>query len=216
MRVSQQKAKAALTAVEIIVVIAVIALLALVFLPGLAKAKGRSSRIGCPNNLKQIALSFKTWALDNNDHYPAQVSMTNGGAMELMAKPSVFPLFQVMSNELSTPKVLLCPLDKERSATANFANVLADTNLSYFLALDVNQENPSMWLAGDRNFTNCKTPPTALLAVSSNSILGWDKRMHNKCGNICFADGSVSGFDNLSLRRAIQTVGQSTNRLIVP
>src|SRR5205085_8808294 len=103
-----------------------IALLAAIFLPALAKSKARSSRLGCTNCLKQIGLAFRSWSLDNNDQFPMRVSVTNGGTMELVASGVVYPHFQVMSNELSTPKILLCPNDEKRSYATNFAVDLTD------------------------------------------------------------------------------------------
>jgi competence protein ComGC len=89
----RSKSAKAFTVTELMVTIACVALLAAVFLPALAKSKARSSRIGCTNNLKQIGLAFRTWAIDNNNLYPMHVSVTNAGTMELAASGVVFPHF---------------------------------------------------------------------------------------------------------------------------
>jgi len=86
-------------------------------LPALARAKARAQRINCTNNLKQVGLSFKTWALDNGDAFPMKVAEaagvrqaawvyrdTTGGTIN--QHRGVNMIFGVMSNELSTPKVL--------------------------------------------------------------------------------------------------------------
>jgi hypothetical protein len=57
-------------------------------------AQAEGERIQCVNNLKQIGLAMRIWAGDNNDKYPTSL--------------------MVMSNELSTPKILICPSDKAR------------------------------------------------------------------------------------------------------
>src|SRR2546427_9718150 len=93
---------------ELSIVVSVLALLAMAIIPARTSNKARASRIHCVCNLKQIGLSFRTWALDNQGNYPMQVSITNHGAMELVGTGLLFSVFQVMSNELSTPRVLLC------------------------------------------------------------------------------------------------------------
>jgi hypothetical protein len=80
----------------------------------LAKAKERAGAIACVNNLKQFGLAVRIWASDNSDSNP----------------PSVLS----MSNELSTPKILVCPADVNRQVAADWASFTM-ANCSYeFLA----------------------------------------------------------------------------------
>jgi prepilin-type N-terminal cleavage/methylation domain-containing protein len=92
--------KKAFTLIELLVVIAIIAILAAMLLPALARAKARAQRINCTNNLKQIGLSFKTFAIDNGDRYPMSVPVGEGGPATV-APGTLWQVFQVMSNELN-------------------------------------------------------------------------------------------------------------------
>ena len=205
----------AFTLTELLLIIAGIALLTALFLPALARSKARSSRIGCANGMKQIGLSFLTWSLDNNDHFPMQVSVTNGGTMELSRGEVVYPHFQVLSNELSTPRILLCPNDEKRSYATNFALDLTDKNLSYFVNIDATNRDGSSLLSGDRNITNRVRAGSRSVPLTKADIIAWTKEMHHEKGHLGFGDGRVDSFSNGSVGAAIN-IGNATNWLAVP
>ena len=126
----------AFTLIELLVVIAIIAILAALLLPALAAAKRKAQRINCVSNTKQIAVAFRIWEGDHSDGSPWPFSTASGGAQENIysavdsAASAGFGLtnvFVVMSNELSTPKLLYCPSDGIRHATTNFASFCITT-----------------------------------------------------------------------------------------
>ncbi len=110
---------------------------AAMLLPALGKAKERAQSINCVNNMKQIGLSFRQWSVDNKDLFPWQVSVTNGGTMELAIQgaDNIDPNpihFEVLSNELNTTRILICPGDTTKTAAFKFQNLKA-YNVSYQL-----------------------------------------------------------------------------------
>jgi hypothetical protein len=219
MRISARRNRAqrssAFTLTELLVFVACVGLV-VVLLPTLVRPRVHVSRINCANNLKQVGLSFLTWALDNQDLFPMQVSVTNGGTMELVASGVVYPHFEVMSNELSTPKILLCPADEKRSYATNFSFGLRDTNLSYFVNMDATKGDGSRLLCGDRNITNRARPGSRLVPLTRADTIGWTKEMHQEKGYLIFGDGRVDSFNNGSVRKAIRIGVGTTNWLAVP
>jgi len=207
----------AFTLLEALLVTAVLALLLAVFLPALAKPRARVKKISCVNCLKQVGLGFRIWAGDNGDRFPVQLSVTNGGTMELVPGGAAFPHFQVLSNELNTPKVLVCPEDRGRRPATTFVTGFDDSHLSYFVGLDAQDGQPQAFLSGDSNLeVDGKPVRPGLLVLATNSAAGWTAARHAYGGNVAFADGSVQAFNSAGLRAALARTSAATNRLAVP
>jgi prepilin-type processing-associated H-X9-DG protein len=205
------------TLVALLVIVAVLAILAAMLLPALAAAKKKSSKIDCVNNLKQCGLAFRIWEGDNSDKYPMATSMTNGGTMEYITGADTFRHFLVMSNELSTPKILICPADTTRTAAISFAR-LKNENVSYFVGLDADDADPQRFLDGDRNITGAAEPENGILKLVPGGPVSWTAAIHNNQGNLGLADGSVQQFSNSGLRQALKNSGDATNvwRIALP
>jgi hypothetical protein len=58
------------------------------------EARKEAEKIACVNNLKQLGLALRVWALNNGDRHPSSLGQ--------------------MSNELNTVRVLLCPSDEAK------------------------------------------------------------------------------------------------------
>src|SRR6478736_1205926 len=204
MKARHAKPNFGFTTIDFILVIVALAGILLVILPTWARSRrGRVARVSCTSNLKQIGLAFRIWAGDNEDKFPAQVSITNGGAMEIAMQGSPYEVFLVMSNELNTPKILLCPddLNQKRAAAVVFAgwnapnskttvtSFPATNTLSYFVGLEADDTKPVTILSGDDHFSIAGAKPSrGLLSLSTNTSVEWRKERHPKQGNIALAD----------------------------
>jgi prepilin-type processing-associated H-X9-DG protein len=218
----QKQRTEALTRVEILVIIAVLAILAALFLPRLTKKTPRSNsrtralQINCVNNLKQVGLSFRIWEGDNNNQYPMSVSVTNGGGRELIAAGNVAGCFQVMSNELSTPKILVCPADKSRVSAASFQKDFDNSHVSYFIGLDASESYPKQIMSGDDNLADFGVPVKSGLVLISSDYVSWIDGRHGSSGNILYADGSVSEVSVAGLHAALRLATNGINAFAIP
>jgi hypothetical protein len=146
-----------------------------------------------------------------------QVSITNGGSMEHAVAGNAAPTFLILSNELSSPKVLVCFADSNRVAAVSFARGLNNSNVSYFIGVDASEENPESIISGDDNFAVDGMPvKSGLLNLWSNAPVIWTAARHHFAGNIGLADGRVVTTSSATLTNLIQQTGLATNRLAIP
>jgi len=158
----------------------------------------------------------------------------------------VFSMFLVMSNELNTPKIVYCPseFDNNRSQATTFLGTQTgtiatgttfyrrDLNVSYFIGVDADDNNPQMFLTGDHNMgylingvepttqifgvglaanfcpslgTNYDTPPNVKSAATA--WVCWGDNQHTKLGNIAFTDSHVETLNRSSLQEACKSTG---------
>jgi hypothetical protein len=206
---------AALTLTEVLVVITVLLVLAVLFLLIRPTTDHRAAdEINCLSNLRQIGISFRIWGEDRGGDYPMQMSITNGGAMELIATGNVAACFQVMSNVLANPRILICPADVRRQAAPDFGAGFGRQKISYFIGLDALDTQPQTMLSGDDNLmVNSKRVQSGILNLHSNDTLAWTGERHHGVGNILLGDGSAQETLNADLT---STARLATNRLAIP
>ncbi len=204
-----------LSLVEVLFIVVTVAAVLAVLLPMLTRPRPKGgTRIRCTSNLKQVGLAYRLWSNDHEDQFPF-ASTKAESSMAWVNSPQVFRHFQVMSNELVTPKVLVCPNDSRRTKTADFVN-FANTNLSYFVGLDAHEAQPQSILSGDRNITGGTLSNGFMRRLSSNSLAGWETNLHQGSGNLGLGDGSVQQVTAQSLQRQLQAQPLPVIRVAIP
>ena len=186
-----------MTLIELLCVMGIIAMLAALLLPALSQAQSRARRLQCINHLHQVGVGFVNFANEHNGQFPMAVPMSAGGTLELAQGGYhiegdfyfSFRHFQAASNELVTPKMVVCPADTRPPATS-FAT-LSNASLSYFIGVNAEFARPASILAGDRNLTNDYATPGTLVRLGGNYPLHWTEELHRFKGNLLFSDGHV-------------------------
>lgn len=149
-------------------------------------------------------MAARIFADDNNDQWP--------GAQVVNAAD----YFLILTNELSTPKIVHCPADKMRQASVDFANFTTQ-NISYFASLSAVSTSPEMFLFGDRNLMADGRPlGPGRESITPGQQLSWTKQLHVEQGNIARGDGSVQMYSLHALSRAQSNKAFATNLLLFP
>lgn len=193
------------------------------FLPRMTRAGRPSSRVNCIFHIKQLGLAYRMWANDNSGQFPwvVESSPTNGGTLSYAASTNIWRHFQIISNEVNTPKVFVCPEDRARTKVATWDAFTNNSHLSFFVGLDASEALPQTILTGDRNLAISNQLLLGVVMLSANDALSWTKEIHNAAGNVGLGDGSAQQVYNGSLLTkqfdaAFQSATSSVLRLSFP
>jgi hypothetical protein len=219
MRISVPK-RSGITRTDVLIAVSAAALLGYVSLPRLTICRADARRISCVNNLKQTGVALRTWASEHDNRFPWTVPQNEGGTLEFQRTLGVFRLFQIASQELTTPKVLWCPADASRVRATNFGAKLSNQNISYFVGLDTDLMLPQTILSGDRTLTVNSNMMSGLVEIADPKTASWAQGLHERGGNLGLSDGSVQQTPDQSLRNhlrgAKQTTGAASSRFSIP
>ena len=134
----------------IFTVLGVILFVVVGFFVAKPKIKQCFESVGCGNYMSSICFAATLWAEDNNKHMPSD--------------------FLSMSNELCTPRILICPGDHSRQAATNWASFTA-TNSSYAIIAPMVSENDT-----NTAYLRCNIHTNHLGYVCGYVFDGWRMR----------------------------------------
>ena len=246
---------AAYTRGDLLAVLGAVGLLGTIGLSGLASSAVRSDSAVCGNNLRQVGRAFNMWTSDHGGENPWWVSYIDGGSYvrpgtpvpPMIDVPGAGPLpsalhanawfqFAFISQELTTPAVLVCPTDRTKTRAQEFSNnsgrgyfavAFQNNATSYFIGAHSISLFPSAMLSGDRSLKeeNFNSGCPANMGVMSSMILGtpsfpvrrtWSSNLHPSGGNLLLNDGRVEEFSDDGLTKFLTVPISSATHFLKP
>jgi hypothetical protein len=230
---SFQGSDRASTRAEVLVILTLVSLVFAIAATSLADNRGRSQKIVCMDNLRQIGEGFDGWRFEHQDNYPWHAYTNDGGARGLNIAAAWFQ-FNFLSNIIASPRILVCPSDLKKlpktaehwgSSTGGFQNSgYRDNSVSYTIGLHSYPYAPLQLLSSDRNlkpdFSSSSCGPATLLSGAFglsygtlNASPGWTNDVHGLLGNILLSDGSVKEHTSATLKAFMQ-IGNDDNGVL--
>ncbi len=214
-----------------------IMLLSALAVTSLADNRGRSQKLICIDNLRQIGEGFEKWRFEHGDSAPWLVESTNGGFRGIsVGLPWID--FTCLSNFVESPRIFACPSDSRAvpktasnwgSGPNGFQNSgFRNNSVSYTVGLHSYFNSPREFLSSDRNLkpnsVNSSCGPAGLSSGVTvinwifPSTIVWSNDVHGLLGNVLVTDGSVNEVSSPELQNLLRT-GQDDGgnlHLLVP
>jgi prepilin-type N-terminal cleavage/methylation domain-containing protein len=219
---AQPPARTAFTLIELLVVVFIGLIIFATAWPTHKGVKVRSTQVKCQNQLRQIGLGLFLYAQEHQDAFPWQEANNGVGSENL---GSAAGQFAKLTNYVAAPRLFLCPADKQRTESTNFANFY-NANLSYFAALvsllSVSNQPGMDILAGDRHLSDASNPlASGLFVVREARTMNWTEELHfdpkaGAMGALLFLDGHSEKVPAKLLWQKFEASARNTNRLLIP
>jgi len=192
------KVKKGFTLIELLVVIAIIAILAAILFPVFARARENARRASCQSNEKQIALGFKQYIQDYDEHYPAVGPNGTSGILN-----NAGGWADSLQSYLKSSQIFQCPSETNAYVSANPEQVDYGYNATVAGNSEAafnNSSNTVLQFEGNQNAGTAQT-------ASSNNTANVYTGRHLDGSNYSFVDGHVKWLQSTQFPQTVPANG---------